>query len=116
MKLLLGCVLGLTLAACNEPTSFNRRTLPLALVNDAPIPVTLPSGAGTVEVISGTIQSNLATGICNWTVNLSGGISRTGTVPECVFFLDQNFSVTLDMGGPPAPDGPHLYEFGVVGG
>jgi hypothetical protein len=114
MRLLLSCLLGLTLTACSDPVSFFRRTLPLAEVDNTALPVTLASGTGTVQVIGGSLETAL-NGVCSWTVSLSGGTTRTGTVPECVFDLDERVTLTLDLGGPPAPTGSHAYEFGVAG-
>lgn len=97
---------------CADGSYSNRVSLPLTQVNGQPLPVTLPSGTGTVQVVSGTLSGSQLTLECSWVVNLSNGTSPTGTVDDCSLFITDVKTFELDLGGPPSPSGPHLYQFG----
>ena len=102
------CLVAFLVAGCAEGSFSNRVSLPLTLVDGQELPVTLPSGTGTVQVLSGTLSGSQLTLDCTWVVNLSNGASATGTVGDCTLFITDVKAFELDLGGPPAPSGSHL--------
>ena len=109
---LFAAALALILAGCREPTARNTLSLPLLRVDNLSLPVTLPSGSGSVQVTSGRITGSRFELGCTWTITFSDG-TRTGSNPGCS--LSSPFDIvelTLDLAGPPGPSGSHIYSFG----
>jgi hypothetical protein len=98
---------------CREGGLQNTVTLSLSLVDGQPIPVTLPSGTGTVQVLSGILRGSRIGVECTWVVNMSDGSNPTGTVANCAISPFSTLEVPLDLGGPPGPSGSHIYSFGI---
>jgi hypothetical protein len=106
--------LALLVMGCSENVFSNKLTLNLTRVDGQALPVTLPSGTGTIRVMSGTLVGSRFDGGCTWTINLDDGTSPTGEVEDCDFGNDPlTYSIDLDLGGPPRPSGVHSYNFGV---
>jgi hypothetical protein len=103
----------LLLAGCADTTFSNKLTLTLTRVDGQALPVTLPSGTGTVQVVSGTLVGSRFELDCTWTINLSNGSSPTGTLEECAMDQTLTHTIELDLGGPPLASGLHSYNFGV---
>ncbi len=102
----------LLLTGCREATATNTLTLPLSTVDNLTLPVTLPSGNGSVQVTGGQIVgSRFQTG-CTWTLTFSDG-SRSGSSVNCSLGSPLDIvELTLDLAGPPGPSGSHIYSFG----
>ncbi|HEU4747920.1 MAG TPA: hypothetical protein VFS56_05420 [Gemmatimonadaceae bacterium] len=109
---LFACLAAFLVAGCADGSFSNKVSLPLTFVDGQALPVTLPSGTGTVQVVSGTLSGSQLTVECTWVVNLSNGSSPTGTVQECSLFITDTETIALDLGGPPGPSGSHTYQFG----
>lgn len=108
----IGCFAALLAAGCADGSYTNRVSLPLTQVDGQTLPVTLPSGTGTVQVVSGALSGSQLGTECTWVVNLSTGSSPTGTVEQCTISIADVETLGLDLGGPPAPSGSHTYTFG----
>ena len=108
----IGCLAALIAAGCADGSFTSRVSLPLTQVDGQTLPVTLPSGTGTVQVVSGALSGSQLGTECTWVINLGTGTSRTGTVDECTISIADFTTYELDLGGPPAPSGPHTYTFG----
>ncbi len=111
-----GLVLGalaLLVMGCSDNIFSNKLTLNLTRVDGQALPVTLPSGTGNIQVVSGTLVGSRFDVGCSWTINLSDGTSPTGIVEDCVLAEALTYTVELDLGGPPRPSGLHSYNFGV---
>jgi hypothetical protein len=103
----------LLLTGCSDTIFSNKLTLNLTRVDGLALPVTLPSGTGTIQVVSGTLVGSRFDADCKWTIDLSDGTSPTGTLDECNMDQALTHTIELDLGGPPGPTGPHSYNFGV---
>ena len=103
----------LVLTGCAETTFSNKLTLNLTRVDGQALPATLPSGTGTVQVMSGTLVGSRFDLECTWTLNFSDGSSPTGTMDQCNMDQVLTHTIELDLGGPPLPSGLHSYNFGV---
>ena len=102
----------LLLTGCADTIFSNKLTLRLTRVDAQALPVTLPSGTGTIQVVSGTLVGSRFDTDCTWTVDLSDGSSPTGTLDECNMDQVLTHTIELDLGGPPRPSGLHSYNFG----
>jgi hypothetical protein len=98
---------------CSDSVFSNKLTLILSRVDGQALPATLPSGTGTVQVVSGTLVGSRFDSDCTWTINLSDGTSPTGTLDECAMDETLSHTIELDLAGPPGPTGVHSYNFGV---
>jgi len=107
------CACVLLLTGCRERIFSNKLTLNLTRVDGQALPVTLPSGTGSVQVVSGTLVGSRFDADCAWTINLADGTSPTGTLDECNMDEVLTHTIELDLGGPPRPSGVHSYNFGV---
>lgn len=99
-------------AGCGEGSFSTRVSLPLTQVDGQTLPVMLPSGTGTVQVTGGALSGSQLGTECTWVVNFSTGTSQTGTIQGCAISVADITTRELDLGGPPAPSGPHSYTFG----
>ena len=88
-------------------------TLSLSFVDNQPVPVTLPSATGTVQVVNGILRGSRYGIECEWVVNLSSGTSPTGVVSNCVIGPMSNVSLDLDLSSSSGPTGTHNYRFGL---
>lgn len=103
----------LLVTGCADTTFSNKLTLNLTRVDGQALPATLPSGTGTVQVMSGTLVGSRFELDCTWTLNFSDGSSPTGTIEQCNMEQALTHTIELDLGGPPLPTGVHSYNFGV---
>ena len=110
---LLAGIIALVFAGCGEGVLRNTVTLSLSFVDGQPVPVTLPSATGTVEVLSGNLRGSRLGVECEWVVNLSGGSSPTGIVTNCAIEPGSNVTLDLDLGSSSGPTGTHSYRFGL---
>ena len=107
-------ILALVFAGCGEGTIRNTVTLSLSLVDGQPVPVTLQSATGTVEIQGGTLRGSRLGVECEWVVNLSGGSSPTGIVTNCAIEPTSSVTLDLDLGSSGGPAGTHSYHFGLI--
>jgi len=106
----------LLLGGCGEGSFTNKVSLPLTRVDGQSLPVALPSGTGTVQVVSGSLLGSQVGVECTWVLNLSSGSSPTGMVSNCSIAITEVVTLELDLGGPPGPSGSHSYQFGFSSG
>lgn len=104
--------LALLVAACGDGTATNTVTLPLVRVDGQALPVTLPSGTGTVQVTGGRLVGSRFGPNCEWRLEFGAEV-RTGTIVNCGLAPEVGVSLSLDVGGPPVASGSHTYSFGV---
>ena len=106
-------ILAALLVGCGDGTTRNTVTLSLSFVDGQPLPVTLPSTTGTVEVLSGILIGSRFGVECEWVVNLSGGSSPTGVVTNCAIGPTSTVTLDLDLASSGGPTGTHSYRFGL---
>lgn len=107
--------IGLLLAsalACGDSSGPKTITLNLTSVDAGALPRTFPSGNGTVQVTGGQLIGSPAGPACSFTIQISGAQASFGSVPSCTVNAGDVITLTLDLGGPPAPSGLHSYRFG----
>ena len=101
------------ITGCREGGLRNTVTLSLSLVDGQSLPVTLPSGTGTVQVLTGTLRGSRLGLECTWVLNMSDGSNPTGVVANCALTPFSTMEIPLDLAGPPGPSGSHIYSFGI---
>jgi hypothetical protein len=111
MRIALFAIVALTLA-CGDSSGPKTITLNLTSVDAGALPRSLPSGNGTVQVTGGQLVGSHSGPACNYTIQISGAQASFGSVPSCTVDAGDVITLTLDLGGPPAPSGSHNYRFG----
>lgn len=100
------------LCACSESSGSNTLTLPLRSVDGKALPAQLPSGNGTATIFSGRVVGSPGGSTCSWYVRVQGfNEDSFGTASSCTISDGGVVTLSLDLGGPPAPSGLHSYRF-----